>query len=95
MQQAGVGTLLIKWGLERVDAKGITSSVVSTPNRRTSTRNSGFAEINHMDVDIAEIRGDFLGLWLWAAVWNAKGCYASKRELALCKLGSHWTCISH
>ena len=55
----------MKWGLERVDAKGMTSSVVSTPNARDFYARFGFAEISHTDLNVAKIRGDFLGFGIW------------------------------
>lgn len=55
----------MRWGLERVDAKGIASSVVSTPNARDFYMKFGFAEISHADLDIRKVRGDFLGFGIW------------------------------
>jgi hypothetical protein len=55
----------MKWGLERVDAKGIASSVVSTPNAKDFYVKFGFAELSHADLDIAKVRGDFQGFGLW------------------------------
>ena len=64
-KQRGLGTLLMEWGLERVDAKGMASSVVSTPNAKDFYAKFGFAEISHADLDMAKIRGDFLGFGVW------------------------------
>jgi hypothetical protein len=62
MQQADMGTL---WGLERVDAKGITSFVVSTPSAKDFYAKFGFVAISHVDLGIVNIRGNLLGFGFW------------------------------
>jgi hypothetical protein len=61
MQQSNVGTLFMERGPGRVDAKGIASSAVSTPNAKNLYAKFGFAAFSHADLDIAKIRSDFLG----------------------------------
>jgi hypothetical protein len=55
----------MRWGLERVDAKGIASSVVSTPNAKGFYAKFGFVEISYADLDITKVRGSFLGFGVW------------------------------
>ena len=55
----------MKWGLDRVDAKGIASSVVSTPNAKDFYARFGFTEISCADLDITKLRGEFLGFGIW------------------------------
>ena len=64
-QHAGIGSALTRWGLDRADEEQIESYVVSFPEPRIFYEKHDFEITNHVELDLAEVRGDWNGYGIW------------------------------
>lgn len=64
-QHAGIGSALTRWGLDRADAEGIESYVVSFPEARVFYEKHGFRVTSHTDLDLVKLKGNWNGYGVW------------------------------